>query len=98
MRILNKQEVDQKAIEYAAPLSMLAVEVKYIETNFLSGVLYAESKISEIAIEFFIWTQTSDVSNRKLKYGLPQIGKNFNLNLYVKELFELFLKERNNND
>lgn len=48
----------------------------------------------DLSIEFLIWYETSGVQNRKLKYGLPATGNNFDINKLGKELFELFLRER----
>ena len=48
----------------------------------------------DLAVEFLIWYMTSDIQNKQLKFGLPQMGKNFDVNLLAKELFEEFLKQK----
>ena len=62
---------------------------------FKAGVYYAESQLSELFIDFLIWYETSDIQNRKLKYAVPVMGENFDIRKLAKEIFDIFLEERN---
>lgn len=63
--------------------------------SFKSGVEYAESELSELFIDFLIWYETSDIQNRKLKYAIPVMCENFDIRKLAKEIFDIFLEERN---
>lgn len=87
--ILDKEEVEKAAIEYS-------IGADYPETEqnaFEAGVEFAEEKFKELAVEFANWL---------FLYKQNGIGewKHQNRNVIIKtteELFELFLKERNEN-
>lgn len=85
--ILNKNKVEEAAENLGYSFDTYK--------SFKSGVSYAESQLSELFIDFLIWYETSDIQSRKLKYGLPAIGENFDIRKLAKEIFDIFLEERN---
>ena len=99
--ILNKSKVEEAAKQYyvdnycSNDKSDCGGELIRI---FIGGTSYAESQLSELFIDFLIWYETSDIKNKKLKYGLPQMGDKFDIYLYSKELFEEFLKYKHEKD
>lgn len=103
MKLINQNEIDEATEKYSnnqcQNLQTVIYRKEELEdyclNDFKSGVSYAESELSELFIDFLIWYETSDIQNRKLKYTAPITGENFDIRKLAKEIFDIFLEERN---
>ena len=84
MKIFDEEEVDKASLQYST-LIHSTDELDSIEAEaFAAGVEYAESKVEDLCIEFAEWI------NSKMDWNFENEYKTH------KELFQQFLKERNN--
>ena len=95
MKLINQNEIDEAAESFIIKEHLDGNSDMFYNETFKSGVYYAESELSELFIDFLIWYETSDIQSRKLKYGLPIMGENFDIRKLAKEIFDIFLEERN---
>jgi hypothetical protein len=101
---LIKQEVVDKAAKIHINLPLyrdVDTEERYFNADipmydsFKAGVEFAETQISELAVEFAEWINRQCMNDWDV--GDRQMWIHDNIPYYsIKELFEIFLKERNN--
>ena len=95
MKLINQNEIDEAAESFIIKEHLDGDSDMYYRETFGAGVKFAESKLKDLAIDFLIWYETSDIQSRKLKYGLPVMGENFDIRKLAKEIFDIFLEEKN---
>jgi hypothetical protein len=83
MRLIKQEVVDKAAEKFDKKVPLGKLQTDYI---FKAGVEFAETQISELAIEFANWILENDIM-----FELYARNK-----LDSKSLFEIFIKERNN--
>ena len=93
--ILNKNKVEEASQSFIIKEHLDGNSDMFYNETFKGGISYAESELSELFIDFLIWYETSDIQNRKLKYTAPIMGENFDIRKLAKEIFDIFLEERN---
>ena len=89
MKIFNEEEVNKASLQYST-LIHSTDELDSIEAEaFAAGVEYAESKVEDLCIEFAEWMFTPPMILTDDNGGVGS-------NVTTSELFQEFLKERNN--
>lgn len=79
-------------------LEIYTINNEFINTDIHIDICYVEIDYNpNESVEFLTWYLTSDITNKELSTGLPQTGEKFNLTKYLEELYQQFLKERNEN-
>lgn len=88
-KLFKQEEVDKAANDYENSISG---EGRLIRGGFKAGVKFTESKVEEIAVEFADWILKNDYSkihgDRWVKLYMSRTESS-------KELFQQFIKERN---
>jgi len=101
MEIFKQEEIGEAAEKYSENKSSAFTFRETHKRDFKAGVEFAESKIEEIAIEFLDWVEkdymrVSPCGDRYVKITNNQEDWPYNFRrITKKELFEQFIKERN---
>lgn len=103
MELISKKEIEEAAKDFANIKLDIVIdsEERYFNSNvrdydaFKSGVIFAESKLKDLTVEFAEWIDEEMYVKEDIdKFCKPSdiFGTEF---LTIKQLFEIFIKERN---
>lgn len=94
MKLIDEKEVIDDIADYGCSVANGTgeIEFRYIaEKGFESGIIYAETKLSDLAIEFAEWIESMyrKYSNMPIWYN-----KGTDINYTTEQLFKIFINER----
>ena len=104
MELISQKEIEEAAKDFANIKLDIVIdsEERYFNSNvrdydaFKTGVIFAESKLKDLAVEFAEWIAKSDytICTDNNEYWWETTEEDYK-QISHKELFEIFITERN---